>query len=55
VGAEVRGIMKKYAEEPIVIKGFDGVTRELIIPCDLKMSMPDEYGVHRWSTLKKVK
>jgi DNA polymerase I-like protein with 3'-5' exonuclease and polymerase domains len=50
----VRSIMKKYAEEPLYIEGMDGVTRELIIPCDLKTSKPDEFGVHRWSTLEKV-
>lgn len=54
-GPIVRGIMKKYAEEPILIEGCDGQVRELIVPCDLKTSVPDEYGVHRWSTLTKVK
>jgi hypothetical protein len=42
-------IMKRHAEEPILIHG-----RELIIPADLKMSYPDEQGVHRWSQLKEV-
>lgn len=42
-------IMKKYAEEPIIING-----EPLIIPADLKMSEPDEFGIHRWSNLKKV-
>jgi hypothetical protein len=46
--------MKKYAEEPLNIRGVDGVVRELIIPCDLKASVPDDHGVHRWSTLEKV-
>jgi uracil-DNA glycosylase family 4 len=55
VGAEVRGIMQKYATEPILIEGMDGEIRELIIPCDLKKSSPDDTGVHRWSTLEKVK
>lgn len=54
-GPTVRAIMKKYAEEPISILCVDGVTRELIIPCDLKASQPDDKGVHRWSTLAKVK
>lgn len=54
-GPVVRAIMKKYAEEPIYISCVDGETRELIIPADLKVSMPDEQGVHRWSTLTKVK
>lgn len=43
-------IMKRYAEEPIIIKG-----EPLIIPADCKESVPDEHGVHRWSTLQKVK
>lgn len=54
-GPVVRHIMKKYAEEPILIEGCDGQVRELIIPCDLKVSRPDDYGVHRWSTLEKIK
>lgn len=53
-GDVVRAIMKKYAEEPLLIEGTDGQIRELIIPCDLKRSEPDEHGVRRWSTLKKV-
>lgn len=55
VGDEVRGIMHNYATEPLIIKGDDGVERELIVPCDLKKSAPDENGVHRWSSLEKVK
>jgi hypothetical protein len=47
--------MKKYAEEPLLIEGMDGQVRELIVPCDLKTSVADERGVHRWSTLEKVK
>jgi DNA polymerase I-like protein with 3'-5' exonuclease and polymerase domains len=42
-------IMKKHAEEPLIIQG-----EKLIIPADTKMSQPDERGVHRWSNLKKV-
>lgn len=53
-GEKVRRIMKKHAEEPIIIEGIDGVKRELIIPADLKKSFPDEHGVHRWSNLEKV-
>lgn len=53
-GDRVRQVMKKYAEEPLLIEGMDGKVRELIIPCDLKTSVPDELGVHRWSTLEKV-
>jgi len=65
-GDTVRRIMKKYAEEPLMIEGMDGVTRELIIPCDLKTSVPtivradgslEEHpeGLHRWANMKKVK
>ena len=48
-------IMKKYAEMPISITDFHGVTRELIIPIEGKISQPDNKGIHRWSTLEKVK
>lgn len=41
-------IMKKYAEEPLLIHG-----NQLIIPADLKVAdSPTE--INRWSTLKKV-
>lgn len=53
-GEAVRAIMKKYAEEPLLIEGMDKQVRELIIPADLKASVPDEQGAHRWSTLKKI-
>jgi DNA polymerase I-like protein with 3'-5' exonuclease and polymerase domains len=43
-------IMKRYAEEPIIING-----EPLIIPADVAISQPDEKGIHRWSTLKKLK
>lgn len=42
-------IMKKYAEEPIMVRG-----EPLIIPAETKVSVPDEHGVHRWSQLKDV-
>lgn len=54
-GELVRRIMKKHAEEPIEIINIFGRKRELIIPADLKASVPDEHGIHRWSTLEKVK
>jgi uracil-DNA glycosylase family 4 len=43
-------IMKKYAEEPIFVRG-----EPMIIPADLAMSVADEKGLHRWSNLKKLK
>lgn len=46
----VARIMKKYMEAPLMIHGDP-----LIIPSDFKVSYPDEYGVHRWSNMKKLK
>lgn len=54
VGEEVRHVMKKHLEEPIPVMGNDGVLRELIIPADAKVSVPDEFGRHRWSGMEKV-
>lgn len=42
-------IAKRYAETPILING-----ELLTIPCECKVSYPDEHGIHRWSQLKKV-
>lgn len=42
-------IMKAYAEEPLYING-----RELIVPAECKISVPDEKGIHRWSGLQKI-
>ncbi len=47
--AESAAIMKKYAEEPIIANG-----KECIIPAEFKASQPDEYGIHRWSSLKTL-
>lgn len=55
LGCDVRGIMKEHAETPIPILGIDGITRELVVPCDLKASQPDEDNKHRWSNLVKTK
>jgi len=46
----VASIMKKYMEQPLIIKGD-----ALIIPSDFKVSYADEQGVHRWSNMKKLK
>lgn len=49
-------IMKKYMETPMLIENvYKTKVEECIIPGDVAMSEPDEYGVHRWSTLKKLK
>lgn len=42
-------IMKAYAEQPIMVRG-----EPLIIPADCKISVPDDKGIERWSTLKKA-
>ena len=55
VGETVRRIMKKHAEEPIKIVDVFGNSRELIIPADLKKSVEDELGKHRWANMVKVK
>jgi uracil-DNA glycosylase family 4 len=67
VGDTVRRILKKYAEEPIMIDCIDGSKRELIVPADFKKSVnyriefdaqgnklkvPDKM---RWSNLEKIK
>lgn len=43
-------IFKKYAEEPIKIW-----QRELIIPAEVAWSVKDKDGLHKWSTLQKIK
>lgn len=49
-------IAKRYAEQPIKITNiYKTKTEELIIPADVAISKPDEFGIHRWSTLEKVK
>jgi hypothetical protein len=47
---EVARIMKHHAEEPLLING-----EELVIPAELGLSKPDKTGIHRWSTIEKVK
>jgi uracil-DNA glycosylase len=46
---EVQSLMKEHAESPIMIRG-----RPVSILTDLKESVPDEGGVHRWSTLVEI-
>jgi len=49
-GPLVRSIMREYAEQPIHINGYD-----MIVPAEFGVSKPDEFGVHRWSTITKIK
>ena len=59
-GEAVRSIMKRHAEAPLFINSVQNRLRqiddpqELIVPCELGVSQPDEQGVHRWSTIKKL-
>lgn len=46
----VARVMQRHALRPLIVHG-----EELHIPIDLGMSVPDEHGVHRWSTIQKVK
>lgn len=48
-GEAVRAVMKRHAEEPVLIDGT-----ELVIPAELKRSVPDEQGFHRWSRMEKL-
>lgn len=47
---KVGRIMKKHAEEPLDIDG-----QKLIIPAEVGLSQPDKEGIHRWSSIKKMK
>lgn len=46
----VAHILKRHAAKPLIVRN-----QELVIPCEFAFSEADEAGVHRWSTLKKVK
>jgi uracil-DNA glycosylase family 4 len=45
----VARLMKKHAEAPLLIH-----EEPLVIPIELKRSVPDAVGIHRWSTLEDV-
>ena len=45
----VQAVMKRHAEAPILMRG-----QEVVILTDFKQSIPDEKGIHRWSTLTEV-
>lgn len=49
-------ILKRHAETAIpVIDCYGNIPDvETIIPADLKMSIPDAQGIHRWSNMKEV-
>lgn len=47
---QVATVLKRHADKPLIVRN-----KELIIPSDFAFSQPDENGIHRWSTLKKVK
>jgi hypothetical protein len=47
---KVAAIMRKYMEAPLYIHGD-----ALIIPSEFGVSIPDAQGIHRWSSIKKVK
>lgn len=44
----VARILKRHAEQPLIVRG-----KELVIPAEIGLSRPDEFGVHRWSTITK--
>jgi uracil-DNA glycosylase family 4 len=46
----VARILHKHATSPIIVRNH-----ELSIPAEVALSQPDEQGIHRWSTLKKIK
>lgn len=50
VASLVARIMQEHASRPILVNGSP-----MIIPAELAVSIPDKKGMHRWSTLKKVK
>jgi DNA polymerase I-like protein with 3'-5' exonuclease and polymerase domains len=46
----VASILKRHASKPLIVRN-----QELVIPSEFGMSVPDEHGIHRWSTIQKVK
>ena len=60
-GPTVRGIMQRYAEQPIWINSVrnrlanKNEPEPLIVPAELGVSLPGSDGIHRWSTIKKIK
>jgi DNA polymerase-1 len=60
-GPTVRSIMQHHAEQPIWINSvrnrLNGIDRPepLIVPAELGVSLPGSDGIHRWSTIQKIK
>ena len=54
LGHEVRAIAKEHAESPIIVKAYDNVERELIIPAEFKVSQANEQGLHRLNEMKGI-
>jgi hypothetical protein len=50
VAKQALRVLVKHAETPLMIGG-----KQLVIPAECGISVPDAQGVHRWSTIKKVK
>lgn len=48
--ARVARILHRHATRPIIVRN-----QELVIPAEIGLSKPDADGIHRWSTIKKVK
>lgn len=46
----VANILARHAAKPLIVRN-----QELVIPCEFAFSKADECGIHRWSTLEKVK
>jgi len=42
----VASIFKRHAAKPLIVRD-----QELVIPADIKLSVPDDNGIHRWSTI----
>jgi uracil-DNA glycosylase family 4 len=48
----VAAIIKRHMEEPIMVRP---TLPPLVIPAEIGIAEPDEQGVRRWSTIKKLK
>lgn len=46
----VASVFRRHAAKPLVVRNQD-----LVIPAEFAFSRADEQGIHRWSTLEKVK